>query len=58
MMISDKFLPLQLFPESLKYSLQIKIIAKVPKHKSMVYMMTVKTFGEVQKKKKKFEKIK
>jgi hypothetical protein len=48
-MLSDKFLPLHLLTESVKYSLQLKLVGKVSAKKPMVHLFTVKGFGKIEK---------
>ena len=49
LVLTDKFLPMHLLTENVKYSLMAKIMGKVKGNKAMVHLFTAKAFGEFQK---------
>lgn len=47
--ISDFYMPSYLMPDDLKLMIDIRVTAKVPKHKQFVYLYLLKFYGEVLK---------
>jgi Protein of unknown function (DUF1091) len=49
LLLTDKYIPMHLLSENVKYSLMTKAMGRVPKQKSMVHLFTLKLFGEIQR---------
>jgi uncharacterized UPF0160 family protein len=47
--ITDRFLPMHLVSDNIKFSLMAKIMGKISKRKPLVHIYTAKGFGEIQK---------
>jgi len=47
--LSDKYVPLYLLQENVKYFIILQAMGKVAKSKSLVTLYTIKAFGEIQK---------